>query len=46
MFVPNFFKNLDTQTAQFVGMIIAVLIIGGFAYMQKKKPTKKEEYEE
>ena len=46
MFVPNFFKNLDMQTAQVVGMIIAVLIVGGFAYIQRKKPTKKEEYED
>ena len=40
MFIPDFFPKLATQTAQFVGMIIAIVIIGGISYMQNKNKEK------
>lgn len=39
MFVPNFLSNMPVQSAQFVGLVIAVIGIGGVIYIQgKSKP--------
>lgn len=47
MFVPTFFKNMALQSAQFLGMVIAIAIIGGMAYMQnKQKPPEDIEVDE
>jgi len=44
MFVPDFFKNMPEQSAQFLGMIIAIVIIVGMAWaMNKKKPEDEQE---
>jgi hypothetical protein len=40
MFIPDFFPKLATQTAQFVGMIIAIIIIGGLSFIQNKNKEK------
>ncbi len=42
MFIPDFFPKLAPQTAQFVGMIIAIIIIGGLAYIQNKNKEKEQ----
>ena len=42
MFIPDFFKNMPTQSAQFLGMIVAVVIIAGLAYMQNKAKPEEE----
>jgi len=42
MFIPNFLQNMPIQSAQFVGMIIAVIAIGGIIYMQNKQKPKEE----
>lgn len=43
MFVPDFFPNLSEQSAQFLAMVIGIIIIGGMAYtMNKRKPEKIE----
>ncbi len=36
MFVPSFFKNMELQSSQFLGMVLAIAVIGGIAYMQSK----------
>ena len=43
MYMPSFFPNMPVQTAQFVGMIIAVIIIGGVAYWQNNKKHEPDE---
>lgn len=42
MFAPNFLSNMPLQTAQFVGMIVGVLAIGGIIYMQNKQKPPSE----
>lgn len=44
MYMPSFFPNMAVQSAQFLGMVIAIFIIGGVGYYQnKKKPEPVEE---
>ena len=44
MYMPQFFPNMAVQSAQFIGMIIAIVIIGGVAYyMNNKKSEPAEE---
>jgi hypothetical protein len=47
MFVPDFLKNMPEQSAQFVGMVVALIAVGGIAYMQNKsKPPEEVEVDE
>ncbi len=46
MFIPDFFPKLPEQTAQFIGMIIALIIIGGLAYIQNKSKDNEKKAED
>jgi len=47
MFVPDFLKNMPTQSAQFIGMVLALVVVGGIVYMQnKQKPVEEVEVDD
>ncbi len=44
MFLPQFFKSIPLQSAQFLGMVIALAVVGGISYMMnKQKPEVEDE---
>ena len=44
MYMPQFFPNMTEQSAQFIGMVIAIVIIGVIGYyMNNKKPEPVED---
>ena len=43
MYLPQFFPNMAVQSAQFIGMVIAIAIIGGIGYYQNTRKVETDE---